>query len=166
MGSTGAGGTGGAALADGRREGEEWAERLRRIGQRATPQRLTILAALRPGEHVSADDVLARVAPLLPAVNRSTVYRTLEFLRDLGFVSETDLGEGVRQFELMDQRHHHLVCTGCGATTELDDRLVAPLRAAIAERYGFEAMVDHLALFGRCAACRGGAAADAGVEAG
>lgn len=138
---------------------EEWAARLRRIGQRATPQRLTILAALRPGEHASADDVFARVAPALPAVNRSTVYRTLELLRDLGLVSETDLGEGVRQFEPIEpRRHHHLVCQSCGATLELDDRLVAPLRAAIAERHGFEAAIDHLALFGRCRACRAGGA--------
>jgi Fur family ferric uptake transcriptional regulator len=143
-----------------------WAERLRQIGQRATPQRLTILAALRPGEHVSADDVLARVEALLPAVNRSTVYRTLELFRDLGLVSETDLGEGVRQFELIDRRHHHLVCTGCGATIELDDRLVAPLRSAIAERHGFEATVDHLALFGRCGRCAARAKGSADGEDG
>lgn len=132
---------------------ESLAERLRRAGQRATPQRLMILGAFRPGEHLSADEVFARVERHLPAVNRSTVYRTLERFRDLGLVSETDLGEGVRQFELLDGRHHHLVCHDCGARIDLDDALVAPLREAIRERYGFAAGVDHLALFGRCAGC-------------
>src|SRR5690349_22785607 len=88
------------------------AERLRRVGQRVTPQRQVILAALRPGEHLSADDVYARVEPLLPAVNRSTVYRTLELYRDLGLVSETDLGGEARQFELIYAPHHHLICHG------------------------------------------------------
>lgn len=128
-------------------------ERLRGVGQRATPQRLLILGALRPGEHLSADDILARLEDRLPGLNRSTVYRALETFRDLGLVSETDLGEGVRQFELLAERHHHLVCRHCGDRTELDDALVAPLRAAIQAHHGFAAAIDHLALFGACAAC-------------
>lgn len=129
------------------------AGRLRRVGQRVTPQRLVILGAMRPGEHLSADDVFARVEPLLPGVNRSTVYRTLELFRDLGLVSMTDLGGGARQFELFDEPHHHLICHRCGAQLELDDALVEPLREGIRARYGFAPAIDHLALFGFCAAC-------------
>jgi Fur family transcriptional regulator, ferric uptake regulator len=129
------------------------ADRLRRVGQRVTPQRLVILSALRPGEHLSADEVFARVAPLLPGVNRSTVYRTLELFRDLGLVSMTDLGGGARQFELLDDLHHHLICHRCGAILELDDALVDPLRDGIRARYGFAPAIDHLAVFGYCAAC-------------
>jgi Fur family ferric uptake transcriptional regulator len=143
------------------------ADRLRRVGQRATPQRLVILGALTPGEHLSADDVFARVEPLLPAVNRSTVYRTLELFRDLGLVSVTDLGGGARRFELMDDPHHHLICHRCGAILELDDDLVDPLREEIRARYGFVPAIDHLALFGFCAACdRIAAAPDRGAYGG
>lgn len=110
------------------------AERLRRVGQRVTPQRLVILGALRPGEHLAADEVFSRVEPLLPGVNRSTVYRTLELFRDLGLVSMTDLGGGARQFELIDDLHHHLICHRCGAILELDDALVDPLRDGIRAR--------------------------------
>jgi Fur family transcriptional regulator, ferric uptake regulator len=129
------------------------ADRLRRVGQRVTPQRLVILDALRPGEHLSADDVFARVEPLLPAVNRSTVYRTLELFNELGLVSVTDLGGGARVFELIAEPHHHLICHRCGALLELDDDLVEPLRAGIRARYGFAPAIDHLALFGFCASC-------------
>ena len=129
------------------------ADRLRRVGQRVTPQRLVILSALRPGEHLSADEVFARVEPLLPGVNRSTVYRTLELFRDLGLVSMTDLGSGTRQFELLDDLHHHLICHRCGAILELDDALVDPLRDGIRTRYGFAPAIDHLAVFGFCSVC-------------
>jgi Fur family transcriptional regulator, ferric uptake regulator len=143
------------------------ADRLRRVGQRATPQRLVILGALAPGEHLSADDVFARVEPLLPAVNRSTVYRTLELFRDLGLVSMTDLGGGSRRFELIDDPHHHLICHRCGAILELDDDLVDPLREGIRARYGFAPAIDHLALFGFCAACeRVAAGAEGGATGG
>jgi Fur family ferric uptake transcriptional regulator len=134
----------------------ELAQRLRAFGQRATPQRLLILGAFaEPGRHLTAEEVYERVGPLSPAVNRSTVYRTLELFRDLGLVSETDLGGGVRQYELIDERpHHHLICRHCGGMLEFEDDLIAPLRRAAEERYGFEVTIDHLALFGWCARCR------------
>jgi Fur family ferric uptake transcriptional regulator len=129
-------------------------QRLRAVGQRVTAQRLVILGALQPNEHISADEVLSRVERRLPAVNRSTVYRALELFRDLGLVSETDLGGGVRQFELIDaQRHHHLICHGCGAIDAFDDAMLTPLRDALQERHGFRPAIDHLAVFGWCAAC-------------
>lgn len=140
-------GTGGAASR------EELAARLRGAGQRVTAQRLVMLEALRPGEHLSADEVFARVEPQLPGVCRSTVYRTLELFRDLGLVSETDLGGGVRQFEPIDGRHHHLVCRACGDQLALDDIVIEPLRQAIRQRHGFVAEIDHLAVFGLCAYC-------------
>jgi Fur family ferric uptake transcriptional regulator len=131
------------------------AQRLRAAGQRVTPQRLLVLGAFAPGEHLTADEVYARVEALSPVVNRSTIYRTLEHFRDLGLLSETDLGGGARQFELLESgRHHHLVCRACGQLLLLDDDLVHDLREAIDRRYGFAARVDHLALFGRCKACR------------
>lgn len=131
------------------------AERLRRVGQRVTPQRLAILDTFSPGAHLSADEVFARVETHLPGVNRSTVYRTLELFGDLGLVSITDLGGGSRVFELIDEPHHHLICHRCGAILELDDALVEPMRAGIRARYGFVPAIDHLALFGFCAACAG-----------
>lgn len=140
------------------------ARRLRQVGQRATPQRLAVLGVLEPGEHLSADDVFGRVAAKLPGICRSTVYRTLEAFRDAGLVSETDLGAGAREFELLDERHHHLVCQRCGVQIELDDALVAPLREAIGRRYGFAPVIDHLAIFGACASCRVSADAEAGAE--
>jgi len=129
------------------------ADRLRRVGQRVTPQRLVILGAIVSGEHLSADEVFTRVEALIPGVNRSTVYRTLKLFRDLGLVSMTDLGGGARRFELIDEPHHHLICHRCGDILDLDDELVDPLRHQILVRYGFVPAIDHLALFGSCAEC-------------
>ena len=138
------------------RSPEELAARLRAIGQRVTPQRLLILGAFaRPGGHLTAEGVSERVGPLSPAVNRSTVYRTLEHFRDLGLITETDLDGGVRHFELPDDdRHHHPICRTCGAMPVMADEPIAPLRDRVRERYGFDATIDHLALLGRCPACR------------
>ena len=131
-------------------------DQLRRIGLRATAPRLAVLAALiEHGGHSSAEEVLVTAQGTLPDLNRSTVYRTLERLRDSRLISETDLGDSVRRFEVVDAiPHHHLVCTGCGAMIELDDFEVDPLRDQIERVHGFRADIDHLAVVGRCAACR------------
>jgi Fur family ferric uptake transcriptional regulator len=131
-------------------------ELLRYANQRATPQRVAVLQAVAAaGGHITAEAVYRMIAPGMPAITLSTVYRTLERLRDLRIISETDLGEGVRQFELVhSEPHHHLICTGCGAMIELDDDAVSTLRDRVIADYGFAPHLDHLAIFGHCAACR------------
>ena len=42
--------------------------------------------------HVTGDEVLLKVQDRHPSTNKTTVYRTLELLSDLGFVAVTDLG--------------------------------------------------------------------------
>ncbi len=131
-------------------------ERLRGSGQRVTRQRLAIFAALAQlGGHRTAEEIYELVRTQYPEVNLSTVYRNLDLGVALGLVTQTDLGGGIRRFELVRAaRHHHLVCQQCGAVAELEDELLEPLRAALLERYGFVARMDHFAIFGTCAACQ------------
>jgi Fur family ferric uptake transcriptional regulator len=133
-------------------------EQLLRAGLRTTAPRLTVLSILMESEeHMSADEVLKLAQAELPELNRATVYRTLERLRDHRVLSETDLGDGLRRYELVTAvPHHHLICSQCGAITELDDALLQPLRRGIEAAHGFESAIYHLALYGRCQSCRTG----------
>ena len=114
-----------------------------------------ILSVLQEADnHLTADEVFQRLGPMGSALNRSTVYRTLERFRDAGIVSETDLGGGVRVYQLLEiHRHHHLICLRCNGMMEIEDEPVDQMRAAIRERYGFEPRIDHLAIWGVCAEC-------------
>ncbi|MCA9859341.1 MAG: transcriptional repressor [Thermomicrobiales bacterium] len=136
---------------------DELAHLLRASNQRATPQRVMILSILSEADnHLTADEVFQRLGPMGSALNRSTVYRTLERFRDAGIVSETDLGGGVRVFELLARtRHHHLICHHCNQMIEIDDIEVDGMRSAIRARYGFTPQVDHLAIWGVCVDCAG-----------
>ena len=131
-------------------------EAVRRAGQRLTPQRMMVLSVLAEhGGHMTAEAILELVRPDYPYLNLSTVYRTLDLLVELGLVAETDLGSGVRQFELLGEApHHHLICQHCGHTAEIDDAALQPLRDYLHQVYGFEARMDHFAIFGTCRACR------------
>ncbi len=131
-------------------------ESLREVGYRLTPQRMMVVSILYDSKgHVTAEEIHERVRQHYPFVDISTVYRTLQLLKRLHIVSETDLGGGRVQFELAHrERHHHMVCRQCGKTFALDDELLEPLRAKMEERYGFEADMEHFAIFGSCAKCR------------
>jgi len=131
-------------------------------GERLTPQRLLVLDALHAGDgHQTAEAIFARVRAQSPYVNLATVYRTLNWLRDHGLITETDLGGGQTEYEALGEpRHHHLVCLVCGERREFADELVAPLAASLRERYGFAPRLDHLAVFGTCAACQEAAVND------
>jgi len=128
---------------------------LRQRGMRMTPQRQLILdAVVQMRGHVSADQVYQQVVRVFPDVNISTVYRTLEVLEDLGVVRHTHFHDGVAQYERTDAaRHHHMVCSRCGADAELDLAVLQPLADDLKRRYGFEADLAHSAIVGLCRAC-------------
>jgi Fur family ferric uptake transcriptional regulator len=129
---------------------------LREVGYRLTPQRMLIVSILHDSKgHVSAEDLHQRVKEQYPFVDISTVYRTLQLLKRLRIVTETDLGGGRVHYELsQEERHHHLVCRQCGKTFALDDLLIEPLRSALMDAHGFAADMEHFAIFGLCANCQ------------
>jgi Fur family ferric uptake transcriptional regulator len=130
-------------------------DKLAEQGYRLTPQRLMIVSAIEESDsHISAEEIHARIVARYPNVNISTVYRTLELLKRLGLVTETDLGEGrVRYHPAEKGHHHHLVCQECGAIIDLDESLLAPLKSALLREYKFSADLTHLAILGRCVNC-------------
>ncbi len=131
------------------------ADRLSKQGYRLTPQRIMILLAIENSDdHISAEEIYAQIIAKYPNVNISTVYRTLELLKRLDLVTETNLGEGrVRYHPTEKGHHHHLVCRECGATVALDESLLARLESALLQEYKFIADLRHLAIWGRCASC-------------
>jgi len=129
--------------------------RLSELGYRLTPQRVMILSAIENSDdHISAEEIYARISAKYPRVNISTVYRTRELLKQLGLVTETNLGGGrVRYHSAEKGHHHHLVCQECGAIIDLDESVLFSLRDTLLREYKFIADLRHLAIFGRCVNC-------------
>ncbi len=129
---------------------------VRRAGCRITLQRDLILRTLCELDgHASAERVHERAVASQPHINLSTVYRTLERLRDLGILSQIDLGRQRAEFEIVEDRpHHHLVCRGCGRVIDLDHSYLAVLDEPIRRDFGFEPILCHFAIFGFCRQCR------------
>ena len=135
---------------------EDITKQISELGYRLTPQRLMILTAIQQSQdHISAVEIYAQVVARYPYVNISTVYRTLELLKELGLVTETDMGEGRVRYHPADKgNHHHLVCRYCGATVEFEGCDLPPFFARLSQETGY-LIEDHLLeLLGICAACQ------------
>jgi Fur family transcriptional regulator, ferric uptake regulator len=136
---------------------QDIASRLAQCGCRMTPQRLMILETIEKSRgHISAEEIYDDIRESHPSLNVSTVYRTLELLKELGFVTETRMGDGcVRFHSAGHEHHHHLVCSKCGAVSELSEGELVPLGETLSQKYGFKADLHHLAIFGCCKKCSG-----------
>ncbi len=132
--------------------------RLRARGIRVTPQRATILHAIEtmPG-HLTAEELYAAVKTESPYINLATVYRTLDLLKTLGLVTDTDMGTGASHYALRSHAdHHHAICRVCHHSVEFPDHLLDSLISNLHKGYGFEAQANHIVVFGVCAACTAG----------
>lgn len=125
-------------------------------GYRLTPQRMMVVEALHSKEsHISAEEIFEQLKAKYPYANISTVYRTLELLKELGLAAEIDIGDGLLRYHAIENgRHHHLVCNKCGKMIELSESELFPLEKSIMKNQGFKADLTHLAIFGLCSSCQ------------
>src|SRR3990172_409134 len=96
-------------------------------GLRSTSQRDAILKTfVEDGQHLSAEELYARVKKTHPGIGYATVYRTLRLLAESGLAEEHRFEDGLSRFEYMnaDAHHDHLICTRCGAIIEFENERI------------------------------------------
>src|SRR6266849_968741 len=130
-------------------------ELLRKRGYRLTPQRYMILSVIQEAEqHLNIEQILERVQKRNPYVSLSTIYRTLELLRELGLVRENNLPGEQPHYEAAEgQAHHHLVCRHCRAIIHLDESLLGNLNEQLQEQYSYHGLTLDLVAAGYCDNC-------------
>jgi Fe2+ or Zn2+ uptake regulation protein len=127
---------------------------LRERGMRVTPQRIVIHRELcGRSQHMTADQVLARVSDVLPGTSLPTVYSTLELLESLGLVRRVGTGNGAVVFDSRVEPHAHTVCRRCGAMADLEGTAAPEDALARAGATGFVPDHAQLVVWGLCSAC-------------
>jgi Fe2+ or Zn2+ uptake regulation protein len=127
--------------------------RLLAAGRRDTgPRRAVVEAIARRGGAFTVQEVVDELAGR--GIGRATVFRTVNTLEELGYVSRLHVGEGCDSYALCDgSHHHHLVCTGCGDVYPIEECGVEAAVASAARRVGFQVEGHHVDVYGRCATC-------------
>jgi Fur family transcriptional regulator, ferric uptake regulator len=125
-------------------------------GYRRTGARRSIadLIAARNGPFTAADLVADAHARRL-GVGRATVFRTLDVLAELHAVERLDLPNGEHAYVACEPaHHHHVVCSECGESRDVDDAGWRAVVRHIERATGYRIDDHRLELFGRCPSCR------------
>ncbi len=136
---------------------ERWRQYLVTQRLNTTAQRETIVDQFfKTHDHVSIDELLAKVRRRQPRVGYATVYRTLKLLVESGLAVERQFGDGQARFEVVGDHHDHLICTKCSLILEFEDAEIEQLQERIAARLGNFTVLRHRhELYGLCPKARG-----------
>lgn len=127
---------------------------VRAAGLRVTAPRRAVFDALRAGSHISAEDVFRRVVDVVPGTSLQSVYNALGDFVDAGLARRIEPAGRPGLFELrVDDNHHHLVCTGCGAVEDVDCVTGEAPCLHPGDTHGFTVRVAEITFWGLCAAC-------------
>ena len=129
---------------------------LNEAGLRNTSQRQTILDIIRRGQgHLDADEIYRRARKKQPRLSLSTVYRTLQTLKELGLVEEVHLDETHHHYEnKASNEHHHLICLDCGRVVEFECPMSLQMKEEVSKEKGFEVINTEVRMTGYCPECR------------
>ena len=107
---------------------------LRDEGFRITPQRIAIVDyLLKTRDHPSADLIHRVIRKKYPMVSLSTVYKTLELLKEKKLVNEIDV-EGEARFDAHTDEHINLVCMNCGKIDDIDEDSLREIQIKAAKK--------------------------------
>ena len=136
---------------------------LDRAGYRLTEPRRSLAALIADHDgHFTAAELVTEARARRLGVGRATVFRTLEVLEELGAIERLDLPSGEHAYVGCEPvHHHHVICSRCGRTTEIDDTGLRGVVRDVARQTGFRVDEHRLELFGVCPDCL---AAGAGVD--
>jgi Fe2+ or Zn2+ uptake regulation protein len=129
---------------------------LERSGNRVTEPR-TLVADLIANQsgHFTAADLLDRARDRRLRLGRATIFRALELFTELGALERIDLPSGEHAYVICEpaEHHHHVVCSRCGRSTDVQDAGLQDVVADIARRTGYRIDSHRLELFGLCPSC-------------
>ena len=114
-----------------------------------------VIGALkRQGKFASAQSVYQLLRKDGESTGLATVYRTLQKAAARNTVDVLRKDDGEALYRLCETgHHHHLVCTSCGKTVEVEGSAVEKWANTVAKNNGFKKVSHVVELFGLCQKC-------------
>lgn len=124
-------------------------------GLKVTPQRVAIYKALAEKAcHPTASDLYQEVSRDYPMISPNTVYYTLSSLRETGLVKEVNYWHDQARFDANVTPHHHLICLGCRAILDIENRALDRLTSCMAIPKDFQVIDHQVEFYGYCHICQ------------
>lgn len=122
---------------------------------RLTLQRKLVLDLMRESAHtLTAQEIIDELQKRNTGLARATVFRSLDSLVSAGLAQRFERsGHTYAYTACSTGHHHHLVCTSCSRSTEIEEAAVAPLLQTLAAKFDFKPHHASLDFYGVCAEC-------------
>ncbi|GAA2240293.1 Fur family transcriptional regulator [Rarobacter faecitabidus] len=128
---------------------------VRNAGLRVTAGRIAVLDALASLPHANADLVFREVSRTLPTTSIQSVHNVLADLTGAGLVRRIEPAGSAALYERrVGDNHHHLVCTRCGAVTDVDCVVGESPCLTPSNTSGYIVNVAEVTFWGLCPACQ------------
>lgn len=128
---------------------------LRSAGLRATSGRVAVLETLESMPHADAERVYRAVSDVLPTTSIQSVHNILADLTTAGLIRRIEpAGSAARYERRIDDNHHHVVCTECGAISDVDCVVGHAPCLAPSSAEGFTITTAEVTFWGLCPSCR------------
>ena len=139
----------------------QWAKKVEQSclskGLQLTPLRKRVLSILNESrEPLGAYAIIDRLSKLEgKQIAPPTVYRTLEFFQENGFLHKVESRNVFAQCQHLGHSHAGvlLLCDACHGSQEIEDAALADACAKVADAAGFQMAHQMLELHGRCRSC-------------
>ncbi len=119
-----------------------------------TRQRKVVLQVIRQSEqHLTANEVYDRAKRILPTISFATVYNSLRFLKDAGYIAEIRFGNGASRFDKKVLRHDHALCVKCGKLIDIELSFPEEMVELASRLSGFKPESFEFTLHGVCPEC-------------
>jgi Fur family peroxide stress response transcriptional regulator len=133
---------------------EDLVSSLREEGFRITPQRVAILDyLLKTSDHPSAEYIHKIIQKKYPMVSLSTIYKTLDLLKEKKLVNEIEV-DGEARFDAHTDAHINLVCMNCGKIDDVDEDSLNEIKNRAAKKSKYLILKGSFELFGYCTNCK------------
>lgn len=133
-------------------------EDLKSKGFRITKARTLIVDAFsQKHSPLNANDLIDILKKEINTINKSTIYRELEFLIEQNIIKEIEIdpNKSVYEMNFKEDHHHHIQCTNCKRIDHIELNQVEKALEKESKMLDGYKITDHsVKLYGLCSDCR------------
>jgi len=115
-------------------------------------QRVIYDAVCELGSHPSAEQVYEYVAVSHPTIGKSTVYRNLSQMAEIGKLLNLGKFNSVTRYDHNLHNHYHFECITCGAIYDVEG-FMPDISGKVIKMGDFEIYSHDIVFRGKCKAC-------------
>jgi Fe2+ or Zn2+ uptake regulation protein len=128
---------------------------IREAGLKVTAPRSEVLRVFDDLAHATADQVFEAVRPTLPGTSLQAVYGVLAAMTEAGMLRRIEpAGSAARYERRVGDNHHHVVCTNCGAVSDVECVVGHSPCLTPSSASGFTVTTAEVTFWGLCPNCQ------------